>query len=108
MERSNDEHIAAWSQHRWYPALVRLHSQLSRVIPGYTVIGIKDRYGSLDFIYVMPAEIDDPEFHRGLAEDLITAARLRCEQIDVGWERDPEDLGAPRWALEAEYAEEEL
>lgn len=80
---NNDFYVEQFRDHPWYPAISRAHEQLSRIIPGYNISQIKEKFGGLRYYFdsptKFPANPDNrswmtPEELRKQAEAIITWA----------------------------------
>lgn len=80
---NNDFYVEQFRDHPWYPAISQAHEQLSRLVPGYNISQIKEKFGGLryyfDFPEEFPANPDDrswlrPEALRDSARAIITWA----------------------------------
>ena len=81
MTASNEAQIAAWKGDPWYPAVSEAHEQLNRVVPGYRIDQIKEKFGELRYYYSLPDEINTEEY-RAKADCVIARAEGWC----AGWE----------------------
>ena len=95
---SNIEHIKAWEGDTWYPAISMCHENISRVVPNYNIVQIKDKFGGLRYYYNLPAEedIDWSLVPTRLAytDDRLSSLRSWCEaevRVAEAWVRGYED-----------------
>ena len=54
MTRSNEQHVEIWREHPWFPIIEQTHQALEELIPGYTVLQIKQKFGGLRYYFRFP------------------------------------------------------
>ena len=90
MTERNDLEVEAWGGHPWYPAVRRAHEELSRVVPGYRIDQIKEKFNGLRYYYSLPEEINTDQY-RARADRIIAWAEGWCEgfeYVNPGQEED--------------------
>lgn len=54
---NNEHYLSQMKENPWYPAILSTHEQLERLIPGYNISQIKDKFGGLRYYFSYPATI---------------------------------------------------
>jgi hypothetical protein len=59
---NNDYYIEQWAGDDWYPIIEQTHERLTKLIPGYNILQIKDKFGGLRYYYGAPEEVPVGEY----------------------------------------------
>jgi hypothetical protein len=93
---NNDVYVSRWQFDPWYPAIEYAHRELSRLIPGYNIAQIKEKFGGLRYYFDFPEEIavgEDREHYTWLgtveairqeAQNIVRNAEFMAEGISIG------------------------
>lgn len=80
---NNEHYVAQFEGHEWYPIIKQTHDELTRLIPGYNISQIKEKFGGLRYYFSFPDEIpvkpewpayDSPEKIKAMVRARITYA----------------------------------
>lgn len=74
MTRSNEQHVEIWREHPWFPIIEQTHQALEELIPGYTVLQIKQKFGGLRYYFRFPDPMPEVD---GWSEEQL---RNRCKE----------------------------
>lgn len=92
---NNDYYVELFRDDPWYPAISAAHLELSRLIPGYNIAQIKEKFGGLRY-YIGYPPLADTEGTDGPTEDMV---RVEARAIVAR---------AEAWVDGYEYAQREL
>lgn len=56
---NNDYYVELWKDDPWYPAIKQAHDSLTRLIPGYNIDQIKEKFGGLRFYFSLPEQMPE-------------------------------------------------
>lgn len=76
---NNEYYLSQYEQWDWWPAIRLAHEELERIMPGYNIGQIKEKFGGLRYYYDAPEHIQvPPERARWLKtrEQVIAHGRL--------------------------------
>ena len=94
---NNDAYVEMWKGDRWYPAIKNCHAQISKVVPTYNIVQIKDKFGGLRYYYSLPSaeELEFPIGYIKNYEELYSyceRAVLAAEAWCDGYENAIQDM----------------
>jgi len=83
---NNDYYVESFRDHPWFPAISAAHFELQRLIPGYNIVQIKNKFGGLRYYFSYPEPIAlSKDFPAYSSEDKIRAMAQRIVARAEGW-----------------------
>lgn len=58
---NNDYYVEQFKDNSWYPIIKETHDRLTKLIPGYNIAQIKEKFGGLRYYIDFPEQITIPE-----------------------------------------------
>lgn len=68
--------IEGWSGHPWYPVLKRLDKDIAKLVPDYSLVQLKTKFGGLRYYVSFPKDVSGDD--RAAVDTLIVNAEVEC------------------------------
>lgn len=72
---NNDFYVEQWKDDPWYWIIKDTHERLTRLIPGYNIAQIKEKFGGLRFYY------DEPDWGENLSDEQVRNLNQAAEVV---------------------------